>query len=289
MFYSPILFSEIAEVNLTQFHNCNQINIDDLNAKENLIFYCLHLMSYLSLLLNILPNVKKPFIIISAMDDTEFPQEVRIDLINTITNNPFFKHWFTINKTIPNDDRFTSIPYGLDYWTLTKRPFFGENIQDFRSQNTALENVIQNTQHFTKRIPKIYANWQHHYTDDRYGGWRRRLQHIIPSEIIHYEPTVLKRTHCFEEMGKYAFVVSPYGNGIDCIRTFEALCLGCIVIMKRCCLDIVYEDLPVLFVNEWEDINETLLKNTMELYSTKKFNYEKLKMDYWIQIVRSKF
>jgi hypothetical protein len=33
--------------------------------------------------------------------------------------------------------------------------------------------------------------------------------------------------------GKYSFVLSPYDNGIDCIRTYEALILGCIVIMKK--------------------------------------------------------
>ena len=55
-------------------------------------------------------------------------------------------------------------------------------------------------------------------------------------------------------MSKYTFVVSPFGHGFDCIRTFEALCLGCIVIMKKSFLDIIYQDLPVLLVDEWSDI-----------------------------------
>lgn len=93
----------------------------------------------------------------------------------------------------------------------------------------------------------------------------------------------------YNNMINYSFVLSPFGNGIDCIRTFEALCLGCIVIMKKSFLDIIYEDLPILIVNEWEDINEKLLNDTLILYSKKQFNYDKLKINYWIKLVNSKF
>ena len=90
-------------------------------------------------------------------------------------------------------------------------------------------------------------------------------------------------------MSEFAFVVSPFGHGFDCIRTFEALCLGCIVIMKRSFLDVIYEGLPVLLVDEWSDVTETLLNDTLILYSNKQFNYDKLKMDYWVKLVQSKF
>jgi hypothetical protein len=90
-------------------------------------------------------------------------------------------------------------------------------------------------------------------------------------------------------MSNFAFVISPFGNGLDCIRTFEALCLGCIVIMRKSVLDIIYEDLPVLFVDEWYDINKELLEKTLNEFKNKSFNYEKLKMDYWYNLVKSKF
>jgi hypothetical protein len=90
-------------------------------------------------------------------------------------------------------------------------------------------------------------------------------------------------------MSEYAFIVSPFGNGLDCIRTFEALCLGCIVIMKKSCLDSIYKGLPVVFVDEWTDINAGLLETTLVEFSKKEFNYEKLTMDYWVSIVNSKW
>ena len=223
------------------------------------------------------------------MEDTQLPLEIDTEFMNKITNNPFFKHWFTINKTIPNNSQFTSIPYGLNYWTLQNTSCFGEEIQDFNTQNTVLESIISKSSHFSQRIPKIFANFHLNFTDDRHGGWRRKLINIIPNDIIYYQNSVLKRSDAFTEMSKYSFVVSPFGHGFDCIRTFEALCIGCIVIMKKSFLDVIYEGLPVLLVDEWSDINEKLLKDTLILYSNKQFNYEKLKIDYWINLVNSKF
>lgn len=288
MYYSPILFSQIADLNLTQYHKCD-INMEHLNSKDRIIVFCLHSMGHLNKLNPFLANVKKPFILISAMEDTELPREIDPDLMAKIKENLHFKHWFSINKTIPNDSQFTSIPYGLNFWTLTTTPFFGENIQDVNTQNLSIENISNNSEHFSKRTPLIYANFHWNFTDDRHGGWRRRLRDIIPSTIIYFEPHILPRIQTHKKMSEFAFVVSPFGHGFDCIRTFEALCLGCIVIMKRSFLDVIYEGLPVLLVDEWSDITETLLKDTLILYSNKQFNYDKLKMEYWVKLVQSKF
>jgi hypothetical protein len=288
MYYSPILFSQIADLNLTQFHDCN-INMEILNSKEKIIVFCLHSMGYLNKLLPFLNEVSKPFILISAMEDTQLPLEIDEEFMFKIKDNPFFKHWFSINKTVPNDDKFTSIPYGLNYWTLSTQQYFGENIQNYNEQNSVLKNISTQSLHFSQRIPLIYSNFHFNFTDDRHGGWRRKLINIIPREIIYYEPDILPRSKSYKNISNYAFVASPFGHGFDCIRTFEALCLGCIVIMKKSFLDIIYEDLPVLLVDEWSDINETLLKDTLIHYSNKQFNYEKLKMDYYVQLVNSKF
>ena len=134
MYYSPILFSELADVNLTQFHDCNY-NMDELNSKDKIIVYALHSMSYLNKLIPFIDKVNKPWVLISAMEDTQLPLEIDINLMNKIKMNHFFKHWFSINKTIPNDNYFTSIPYGLNYWTLSREPRFGEGIQNFSTQN----------------------------------------------------------------------------------------------------------------------------------------------------------
>jgi len=288
MYYSPILFSEIADLNLTQFHDCNY-NMDDLNTKDKIIVYCLHFMSYLNKLIPFMDKVNKPWILISAMEDTQLPLEIDYEFMNKIKSNKHFKHWFSINKTIPNDNYFTSIPYGLNYWTLLKQPYFGEGIQNFSTQNNSIKYIVNNCKPISNRIPKMFCNFHFNFTDNRHGGSRRKLLNILPKNITFYQPQQLNRTNSWKLMSEYMFVVSPFGHGFDCIRTFEALCLGCIVIMKKSFLDIIYEDLPILLVDNWEDINEKLLESYLLEYPNKKFNYDKLKFEYWVNLVNSKF
>ena len=286
-YYSPILFSRICDIHLSQFSDC-QYNIDELNKKDQIIIYAVQSVHFLSKLDVFLEKVCKPFILITAMEDTEFPREIDAGLYNKIVSHSYFKHWFAINKTCDNNSKMTSLPYGLDFWTLTTRPYFGENIQDIESQNQLLRNISESAPKWLGRIPKIYANF-HFNVSERYGGWRSRLYDIIPSEIIDFEKDRISRSESWNKISEYVFIVSPFGNGLDCIRTFEALCLGCIVIMQKSCLDSIYEGLPVIFVDEWTDINAGLLESKLIEFSTKEFNYEKLNMDYWVSIVNSKW
>jgi hypothetical protein len=50
------------------------------------------------------------------------------------------------------------------------------------------------------------------------------------------------------------FVLSPAGNGFDCHRTWEAMYLGAIPIVKKIHWPFNGKKLPVLIVNEWEDL-----------------------------------
>ena len=50
------------------------------------------------------------------------------------------------------------------------------------------------------------------------------------------------------------FVLSPAGNGFDCHRTWEAMYLGAIPIVKKIHWPFNDKKLPVLIVTEWEDL-----------------------------------
>ena len=58
-------------------------------------------------------------------------------------------------------------------------------------------------------------------------------------------------------------------------------------IVQTSSLDPSYENLPVLIVNSWDDINESLLQDTYEKFSNMTFQYEKLYKGYWFDRVRS--
>jgi hypothetical protein len=91
----------------------------------------------------------------------------------------------------------------------------------------------------------------------------------------------------YERLAGFKFALSPEGNGLDCYRTWEALLLGVFPIVKTSSLDVEYENLPVLIVQNWEDINEDLLISTYERFSKMTFQFEKLYKGFWFDRVRS--
>ena len=80
----------------------------------------------------------------------------------------------------------------------------------------------------------------------------------------------------------HRFVACPEGNGIDTHRIWECLYLGTIPIVIRNYNTRFYQDLPICFVNSWEEVTEKFLNNQYE-YITKFniWNLEKLTFSYW--------
>lgn len=78
------------------------------------------------------------------------------------------------------------------------------------------------------------------------------------------------------------FVVSPPGNGIDCHRTWEALCMGAFPIVKSSPMDSIYEGLPVVIIKDWKVVTQNFLEEKYEQMIHKEYAWEKLYADYWI-------
>jgi len=86
------------------------------------------------------------------------------------------------------------------------------------------------------------------------------------------------------------FVISPRGNGLDCHRTWEALYLGCYVVMKRLhSLENLYDGLPVLFVDDWSQVTQNLLQVMLPLFQHRKWNYKKLTFGYWKELIQNNY
>ncbi len=90
------------------------------------------------------------------------------------------------------------------------------------------------------------------------------------------------------EMATFKFVLSPHGAGYDCYRTWEALTLGCIPVVKKSCLDILYTGLPVVIVDDWADATEEFLKTKYNEMSRTTYQLERLSLDYWIEKIKQR-
>lgn len=84
-----------------------------------------------------------------------------------------------------------------------------------------------------------------------------------------------------DEIKNHKFMVCPWGHGMDCHRNWESLYMRRVPIMK----DHPYfrklmEGFPVLFVKQWEDITEELLKDNDHLYQeAQQMDMSKLDLD----------
>jgi len=246
----------------------------------------------------------KPYVVISCMDDATFPAEVAESV--TKTCSPLFRHWFAVNidgygygyggvATPPSTHKnITGIPYGVDLWTLASRSMWANTpMSSAYTQDRHLTRLRESAVHFSKRAaaaaasssPTIYINFQFNIDGD---GCAERLEafHTIPRDLMSIEVSPVNRYDTWGAYTQHAFVASPRGNGLDTIRTWEALMLGCIVIVRRIpgapAIEELYTDLPVVVVDRWSDISRDFLDQILSEYSLRSFNYKKLTTEYWI-------
>ena len=79
------------------------------------------------------------------------------------------------------------------------------------------------------------------------------------------------------------FVLSPRGNGLDCHRTWEALYMGAIPIVSSSSSDSMYEGLPVLIIEHWEDLNFDRLQQKYKEMQQETYDMERLFAPYWLE------
>jgi len=87
----------------------------------------------------------------------------------------------------------------------------------------------------------------------------------------------------------HAFVISPRGNGLDCHRTWEALLLRSIPIVKRSTLDELHSDFPIAIVDDWREISLAAMRSWRDELKDR-FTldmFQRLTRDYWMARIRT--
>lgn len=93
-------------------------------------------------------------------------------------------------------------------------------------------------------------------------------------------------TAFLKDLSRSNFVLCPRGNGFDCHRTWEALLMGAIPIVRSSFMDPLFENLPVLIVEDYRELEEEFLQKKYQEIRSKLFDKRKLTMDYWIDIIQ---
>jgi hypothetical protein len=100
--------------------------------------------------------------------------------------------------------------------------------------------------------------------------------------------TLEGRTIFLREIRNHTFVLCPRGNGVDTHRLWETLYMGSIPIVKRDIALSDFEDLPICFINSWEDITVEFLQKEKDRILSNIWNTDKLKISYWINNIHLK-
>jgi hypothetical protein len=230
----------------------------------------------------IIDKIKTKFVLISGCSDYSVPYDRfsnETEFINFIENDKII-HYYAQNCTYKHK-KITLLPIGMDYHSY----IYCDKKKTPIEQENDLIAIKNNSKHFSERHIKIYSNC-HFFTNTKFGRDRVDALNNIPKELLYLEPVKIDRKTTWHNQTSYSFVLSPHGNGLDCHRTWEALILGCIPIVKKSTIDELYDGLPVLIVDNWSNITETILLKTVEKFTKSTFDYEKLELKYWIEKMR---
>jgi hypothetical protein len=279
-------------------HNDYQYLIDMLQSNKMFngmsIYVCSDLLHFF--VNKILPKITKTFILVTGDSDLCVPREaLSREETFALLNYTYLLKWFIQNTQVQDNPKIVQLPIGLDYHTIYENP--GCNLKLFeeshlpKDQENVLLNIVNpssssssNFKPFYERIPKIYVNFS--ISSDRFRQRRSSLD-TIPKELLVINQVSTPRTITWQNTINYTFVLSPAGVGLDCYRTWEALCLGCIPIVCIPNFKQLFEDLPVLIVDNWSQITVELLQNTIEQFREKVFNYDKLTLSYWTNRIKN--
>lgn len=200
----------------------------------------------------IMPHIRKKFILVTHNSD------LTVGKNKNIINNEYLVMWYGQN-IIPHK-KTTGIPIGLQ-----NRQWKGWNY------------IICKKNFNNPKKKLLYFN----FTINTNKKVRKNIQNIL-----------LKKGFCrnskknwndyIKELSYHKFCISPPGNGIDCHRTWEAIYVGCIPIIKKNSIMYThFKDLPILFVDNYNIITENFLEEYYNKFQNSIFCLKKSKLSYW--------
>ena len=223
---------------------------------------------------NINKHIEHPYILVTA---GEYYDRV-VNKVLPFLDDEKVIAWYTIHPHVNSHPKINPIPLGI-------LQVFSNH--EFREDRAALFAHLRQE----SKEGLLYMNFRGGTTPP-FRADRDFVYDLFKDAPFCYQANRLSFMKYLKEMAKFKFVLSPSGNAPDTYRTWEALLVGSIPIVKTSHLDELYADLPILIVEQWEDITPEFLEEKWEEFTTKRFNIEKLCIEYWwnqVEATRQQF
>lgn len=160
-------------------------------------------------------------------------------------------------------------------------------------ENTRWEEVFGPKTHWINQVvceniePKslVYLNCK----KDTNISERQRCYDLLSSmEFVTIDIPNLQYIDYLKRIKEHKFAISPRGNGLDCHRTWEILMMKRVPILKReGQLEELYSEMPVMFIDDWTDLNKIDLEKEYKKFSFENQKY--LEFDFWIEKINKTF
>ena len=167
-------------------------------------------------------------------------------------------------NSVPGGDLWMPFPLGM-YWTYAKY-FNNSTTWQVGNHEFLVACAINDSSDERRRV------------DDDLN--RKIFIETLRKNGIHN--IMIDETVYFSQLPRYKFIVAPSGSGIDSHRYYEALIAGCIPIMEfNEQVQEKYEGLPILYTNDYSEINSGYLCQKYEEMKDIQYDFRKLFLAYY--------
>ena len=198
---------------------------------------------------------------------------------------PSCQLWLAQNKDFQHPN-LQSIPIGLENMIL--RTHDAAKGGQFSSEvNGAMEKAMLISRYAGMSVPKgglAYMN----FNVNTFPQERKQVWDTFKKENWVNTTQNLSLQKFYFDLASHKFVISPRGNGVDCHRTWEALYLRTVPIVKRSTHMNEFSDLPIYYVDDWSEISYTKLNEYYEKVERSHFDLSKLRISAWREYINEK-
>jgi hypothetical protein len=290
-FISNDNFIFYSDISLTEYYSKSVLDSlfsHFIESKHIVVFVA---TEYLETYLPYLLTVQYPFVLITTSNDDPcipyyyFPcrNPVIQQAHDELLAHPRLLRWFTKNPSISHP-KLAPIPLGPK-WQYTNHEFFGEPKEPILK--VLRTHCLTPLENFRNKDKLLYFYFGQTTDDPFYAPHKGIRQDVLE---ICQKGFPLSAGADFENylisLREHRFALSPPGRGLDTHRTWEALMVGTIPIIIRSPLDILYDKLPVLIIDDWSIITPEYLEERYVEFKKGTYDFSRLYAPYWKEKVR---